>query len=404
MTISGNVDFNAKEVQQKIIDKMNVVIERSKNIIPYTTKDGRYNDESKEHIGWWTNGFWGGILWQLYQVTKKDIYKEQAEWVEKEMDRALFNHREMDHDSGFRWLPTSLAAYKFNQNKESYNRLRIAADNLAGRFNPVGNFIRAWNDDGDGLRAGWAIIDCMMNLPLLYWAYESTKDARYLHIATKHADTAQKYFIREDASANHIVEFDPVTGAYIKSQGGQGYAEGSSWTRGQTWALYGFTLSFLHTKNPAYLETAVRVADRFIERIPESGFIPVDFDQPADPAWEDSTAAAIAACGLIELAFILSGGSQGRSGAGSMAQNIASYVKSKGIADPEKAEKYKNATLFLLDKLCRERCDFSTEVDHIVERCTAAYHHKDHEFAIIYGDYYLIEAVWKLCGDDIFIW
>ena len=119
MEIKNAVEFDAKEMQQRIIGKMNVVIERSKNIIPYTTKDGRYNNEAPERIGWWTNGFWGGILWQLYHVTKKEVYKEQAEWVEKEMDRALFDHRAMDHDSGFRWLPTSFAAYQENQNGES---------------------------------------------------------------------------------------------------------------------------------------------------------------------------------------------------------------------------------------------------------------------------------------------
>ena len=79
-----------------------------------------------------------------------------------------------------------------------------------------------------------------------YWAYDQTGDPRYYHIATKHADTAIKAFIREDGSARHIVEFDPVTGDINRSYGGQGYAKGSSWTRGQSWALYGFTLSFLH--------------------------------------------------------------------------------------------------------------------------------------------------------------
>lgn len=104
----------------------------------------------------------------------------------------------------------------------------MAASNLAGRFNPAGNFIVAWNGNVDPRRNGWAIIDCTMNLPLLYWAYDQTGDPRYYHIATKHADTAIKAFIREDGSARHIVEFDPVTGDINRSYGGQGYAKGSS--------------------------------------------------------------------------------------------------------------------------------------------------------------------------------
>ena len=98
----------------------------------------------------------------------------------------------------------------------------MAASNLAGRFNPAGNFIVAWNGNVDPRRNGWAIIDCTMNLPLLYWAYDQTGDPRYYHIATKHADTAIKAFIREDGSARHIVEFDPVTGDINRSYGGQG--------------------------------------------------------------------------------------------------------------------------------------------------------------------------------------
>ena len=159
------------------------------------------------------------------------------------MDRVFLDYRSMDHDAGFRWLPTSYASFLLTKNKDSYNRLRLAADNLAGRFNSAGNFIRAWNEEGKNTRAGWAIIDCLMNLPLLYWAARATKDWRYYAVATKHADTVLSHFVREDGSVIHIAEFDPKTGDFIKSYGGQGLGEGSSWTRGQAWALYGLTLS-----------------------------------------------------------------------------------------------------------------------------------------------------------------
>ena len=103
-----------------------------------------------------------------------------------------------------------------------------------------------------------AIIDCMMNLSLLYWAEKETKDPRFGQIARRHANTAMKAFIRADGSANHIVEFDPQTGEVVRTYGGQGYKEGSSWARGQGWAVYGFTLSYLHTGKQEYLDTAKR--------------------------------------------------------------------------------------------------------------------------------------------------
>lgn len=368
----------AEEISEKIKAKLSVVAGRSEGKIPYTTENGVFNDCSgEESICWWTNGFWGGMMWQLYHATGEKIYLENARMVEEKLDRNLMRPDGMDHDSGFKWLPTAVADYRLTGNKESFQRGLTAANDLAGRFNPVGRFIRAWNDNGDGSRAGRAIIDCMMNLPLLYWAYEQIRDPRFLQIATMHADTAQKYFVREDGSVNHIVDFDPETGAFIKSFGGQGYAEGSSWTRGQAWALYGFVLSYIHTGKETYLNTAKKVANYFIANIPEDGLIPVDFRQPLDCKLEDSTAAAIAACGLLEIAGRLEGAEK---------------------------EMYRRAALKLLHVLAGQRCRFDLECDNLLEKCTAAFHDKKHEFAIIYGDYYFIEAIWKLTDQEIFIW
>lgn len=111
---------------------------------------------------------------------------------------------------------------------------------------------------------GLMIIDCLMNLPLLYWADELTDDHRYDSIAKEHADTALRYILREDGSCNHIVQFDSETGEFVKSLGGQGYGEGSSWSRGQSWAVYGFTLSYLYTKEERYLNAAKQAAHYFI--------------------------------------------------------------------------------------------------------------------------------------------
>ena len=240
-----------QEAEAKIRAKMPVVAGRSVHKVPYTSKDGVFDDWTN-NISWWTNGFWGGMLWQLYHVTKDGMYLESALELEKKLDATLMSPEDMDHDSGFRWLLTSGANYRETGSEESFKRTLLAACNMAGRFNPAGDFIRAWNDWGNkekrGENAGIAIIDCMMNLPLLYWAAEKTNDPRFYHIAVKHADTVMKHFIREDGSVIHIGEFDPYTGEFLRSVGGQGYAHGSSWTRGQAWAVYGFALSYRKKK------------------------------------------------------------------------------------------------------------------------------------------------------------
>ncbi len=361
-----------KEAAEKIYQKTEKVAEKSGCKIPYSTNNGVFDDQTG-NISWWANGFWAGQLWQLYGSFGGENLREIAEKIEVKLDRVFLQSRGMDHDSGFRWLMSAGANFRLTGSETSKNRLILAACDLAGRFNIAGKFIRAWNDSGDGSKAGWAIIDCMMNLPLLYLVSEIINDPRFSQIAEAHADTAAKAFVRQDGSVCHIVEFDPKTGKRLRSHGGQGYAHGSSWTRGQAWGLYGFTLSYIHAKKREYLETAQRIADRFVGRIPENGFIPVDFDQPAEPWYEDSTAAAIASCGLLEL--------------------------SKFAGD-----KYREAAETLLKKLLENRCRFDLGCDNILEKCTAAYHDSWHEGAIIYGDYFLTEAVLKLCGRETFLW
>jgi len=396
---------NWEEIAEKIIKKERAVVERNRGKIPYTAKNHVFDDRSdKKDICWWTNGFYGGTLWQLYNATKDELFKDCAKELEDKLDAAFMDYNGMDHDAGFRWLPTSVANYRLFNTKESKNRALLAAANLAGRFNMNGNFIRAWNDWGDDRdTTGWAIIDCMMNLPLLYWASEELGDPRFKAIAVAHADTAMKNFIRKDGSVRHIVGFNPTTGEFDRDYGGQGYGEGSSWTRGQTWALYGFTLSYIHTGDRKYLETAIKVADRFAERIPQNGLIPVDFDQPDEPWYIDSTAAAIASCGFITLAKVLTEAKLNDSNA--VADGVSQSDKCMSAADVAAlSDKYMAAVEKMLSALDELDCDYDPEHDELLTRCSASYHDKEHEFPIIYGDYYYIEAIWKLTGRELFIW
>jgi unsaturated chondroitin disaccharide hydrolase len=277
------------------------------------------------------------------------------------------------------YLPTAVADYRLTGNADARRRGLHAASLLAGRFNPVGRFIRAWDDipgSSDDTR-GWVIIDSMFNIPLLYWASEETGDPRFKHLAMMHADTVMKNFVREDGSVRHIVEFNPFNGEYVKDYGGQGYEQGSSWTRGQPWGLYGFLMSYRHTGKKEYLDTAVKIAGYFMNNIPNDGLIPVDFRQPASPLWYDDTAAAIAACGLLEIAREFTG---------------------------QEAKQYLDAACRMLQALDANHCDYSEENDCFLTKCTGAYHSSEHEFNIIYGDYYYLEAIFKLKGNDIFLW
>lgn len=370
------------DVIGRIKAKMDWVAVKSRDKIPYTTVNGTHDDraavDGTGDIDWWTNGFWGGMMWQLYHETGEDKYKDAANASEAHLDRCFQHFYGLHHDVGFMWLPTSVANYRVTGNPESRRRGLHAANVLAARFNLAGGFIRAWNDSDDPNTdtRGWAIIDCMMNIPLLYWASEETGDPRFKQIAMKHADTTLSSFVRPDGSIRHIVEFDPDNGGVVRTYGGQGYEVGSSWTRGQAWGLYGFLMSYRHTGNDTYLQAAKRIAHYFIANIPEDGIIPVDFRQPAEPRLMDDTAAAIAACGLIEIA--------------------------KCVPSLESAM-YVNAALKLL-KTVDARCDWSEASDAIVQFGTEAYHRDRHHQPIIYGDYYFIEAVLKLQGDDLYLW
>lgn len=370
------------KTKKLILEKESLVADRTGDKIPYTTVNGTFDDKSDvRDINWWTNGFYGGMLWLMFKETGDEKYARMAKNIADKISICFDRYYQLDHDMGFLWLPTDVASYRLTGDENGRRRGLHAANILAGRFNPAGNYIRAWNDgigkeNGPTSNVGWCIIDCLMNLPLLYWASKETGDPRFKHVAMLHADMAIKNFLREDGSVNHIVEINPETGEFVQSFGGQGYGLGSSWTRGQSWALYGFLLSYLYTGEKRYLEASEKVADYFVSCIPESGLIPVDFRQPPEPAYEDSTAAAIASCGLLELAK----------------------------ADPSKALKYEEAALKMLKALTEKRCNFTDKTDNILEYCTASYHANDHHFAIIYGDFFFMEAIFKLAGSDFKVW
>lgn len=375
----------ADSVLCRIREKMEWVSEKNKEKIPYQT-DGKGNYDDKSDMGknwnvddglnWWTNGFWGGIMWLLYQDTGEEHYAQIARISEERMEQCFQDFYGLHHDVGFMFLPTAVADWRLTGNLNSRKIGMHAANLLAGRFNPVGKFIRAWNDLEEDTR-GWTIIDSMFNISLLYWAYEESKDPRFKQIAMMHADTVKEHFIRQDGSVCHIVEFDPETGKMRRSLGGQGYGEGSSWTRGQGWALYGFVISFQHTGKQEYLAAAKKVAHYCIANIPEDAIIPVDFRQPKEPPYEDSCGACVIAGGLLEL--------------------------SKCVQGLEKS-KYEDAAIKILQTIVEKRADFSRNCDAIVQNCSVSYHAAEHHTTMSYADYFFMEAIYKIKGTGRSLW
>ena len=362
-----------KETEQKLDRKMRFAVGKAREVswMPYTTENGRWKET---RIGWWTNGFWPASMWQMYRMTGAELYREEALRAENMLDEALRNFKNLSHDTGFMWLIHSGVRYALEKNPESFDRTLFAAEMLAARFNPNG-FIRAWNGEG---REGWAIVDCMMNLPLLYWASEETGDPRFRLIAMAHADTTLRCFVRPDGSCNHIVIFDPETGEYLENPGGQGYQSGSSWSRGQSWALYGFVLSFLHTGEPRYLEASKRVADYFISEITEDWIPRCDFRQPEEPALKDNAAGNIAACGLLELA---------------------------GALPETEGKVYFEAAVRILRAQEASDANWAADDPAVFTCCTSAWHDiPGRHMTMTYGDYFFIEAIRKLQGDRLLFW
>ncbi|MCO7124726.1 glycoside hydrolase family 88 protein [Sporolactobacillus shoreicorticis] len=342
---------------------------------PHATDGTHYQCEAPQ---WWTAGFWPGILWTVYRETNDAALKETAQACEREMDPLLSDVERIDHDAGFMWTLTSVANYKLTHNEASRRRALLAASLLMARFNPQGNFIRAWNEWA--IRSdcrGVAIIDCLMNLPLLYWASEETGDPRFRMIAQRHAETVLRCFIRSDGSARHIVVFDPETGEIADHLGGQGFSKESAWSRGCAWAVYGMALSYKYTKKLDFLDAAKRAAHFFTAHVNQGECPPWDFRLPDNPSlrYPDSSAGAIAASGMLLLA--------------------------KSVPDIE-APLYRRSAEALL-KSIYETCGTQNDTDNegILLHGTGNYpEHRAIDVSLIYGDYFFVEAIAAVNGQE----
>lgn len=249
----------------------------------------------------WTSGFFPGVLWFLYQYTGKQEWLTEAKTYTANIEREKTNGG--THDMGFKVYCSFGSGYRLTKDAAYKEVIIQSAGTLSTRFNPTIGCIRSW----DHHKEVWGfpvIIDNMMNLELLFEATKLTGDSSFYKIAVAHANTTMKNHFRPDYSSYHVVDYDTATGAVVKKNTHQGYSHESAWSRGQAWALYGYTMCYRYTKNPVYLQQAEHIASFILDhpRLPKDLVPYYDFDAPEIPnAPRDASAAAVIASGLYEL-------------------------------------------------------------------------------------------------------
>lgn len=283
------------------IDKINYAIECfGDDMFPDAASRGNVYESIPNEYGW-HNGFWTGILWLAYELTGNEKYKNIASGhVETFLTRIEKRYNIEHHDMGFLYTPSCVASYKLTGCETAKKTALLAADNLMGRFHENGNFIQAWGDL-DSPRDYRLIIDCLLNIPLLYWATEVSGDKRYETVAYKHFRTSVQNVIREDASAFHTFYFDYDTGMPHHGETAQGYSDDSAWARGQAWGIYGSILTYAYKSDADAIEACKKMLNYYLNRLPDD-YIPywdLIFTEGDEP--RDSSAAAITVCGILEL-------------------------------------------------------------------------------------------------------
>jgi hypothetical protein len=329
----------------------------------------------------WTSGFFPGIVWLLYErslmtplsvAPSNDLLRAAQKW---QIEMAKEQFKTDNHDLGFMIMPSFARDYDLTGNRASLDVVVNAARSLASRFSPTTGTIRSWagartktynlnDEDVDFV----VVIDSMMNLDLLYYAAHHTGDKSLADIATTHATTTLANHIRPDHSSYHLVSYDPHRQGVVRHRlTNQGYANESTWARGQSWALYGFATVYQWTRDERFLDAAIEIAKYFLSRVDESNGVDTivywDFDAPRPGVW-DVSAAACASSGLLLL------------------QKLA----------PDRCN-YLESVLRILDTVTTRA---TSKGDCLLERSTSNdYVHALHRLAehgVVYADYYFLEA------------
>lgn len=326
----------------------------------------------------WTTGFWTGQIWLAFEWCGDENLRKAGEiQVDSFLDR-IDKKIEVDHhDMGFLYSPSCVAAYKLvNDNKGKEAALK-AADQLITRFQTLGEFIQAWGpmNQPDNYRF---IIDCLLNLPLLYWTTEETGNQKYRDIAEKHIYTALKNVVREDYSTWHTFYMNMVTGEADHGATCQGYRDGSAWARGQAWGIYGCALAYRYTKRDEYIEVFKQITGYFLEHLPND-LIPywdLEFNEGSNEP-RDSSSASIAVCGMLEMVQYMS-----KEDAVYYTQVAKKVIKS--VIDNYSVKDVNQSNGLVLHGTYSKKSPYNTCTEEGVDECN------------IWGDYFYMEALTRL--------
>lgn len=325
---------------------------------------GYYLTENRD----WLASFLPGLLWLAYAADPQPPLRDYAESLLPSFEQRLIQRVRLNHDLGFIFTLSARAEWQMTDSDAAYTLALRGAEELSLRYRPVGNYIQAWGALDDPEESGRFIIDCMMNLPLLFWAAAQTGKQHYYEVAFQHALTSLRYLVRDDSSTYHTFLLDPKTGEPIGPKTHQGYADDSFWTRGQGWGIYGFTLAAEWTGDGRFLNAACQLSERLLQETDLDTIPAWDLRLPTDaPQYPDSSAAAIAAGGMLRLSRLLSG---------------------------DAASRIRNAALSLLKTLTNQAFDNLPNAQGLLRHGTQ---HAPKNLGVdsytIFGDYFFLEAV-----------
>lgn len=305
LSVSVQSVYSQKESLNQLADRVFHVA-----LSQYSAMDSRLNEHTMPQsinpdnsfmpssIHWWCSGFYPGSLWYIYQYTKDKKIMELA--IKNTLKLDSIKYTTDNHDVGFMINCSYGNAYRLTGKKEYADVIVQASKSLSTRFSPVAGVIKSW----DKKNMVWkcpVIIDNMMNLELLENATHISGDKEFDKIARRHADTTLKNHFRKDYSSYHLVDYDPSNGHIIGKQTVQGFSNESMWSRGQAWALYGYTVMYEQTKDIRYLHQAESISRLLLKRLPEDGIPLWDFDAPKNMSYKDVSAGAIMASAFVKL-------------------------------------------------------------------------------------------------------
>jgi len=315
----------------------------------------------------WTSDFFPGCLWYAYKLSNDTSWIQSAKNFTEGLNGQQFNTG--DHDIGFRIFCSYGNGYKILTNEDYKTVILEAANSLATRYNPNVGCIQSWNGEFQ------VIIDNMMNLELLFWASKNGGSSDFYNIAVNHANKTMENHIRPDGSSYQLVVYDSLSGQVLQRKTVQGYSDSSTWSRGQAWGIYGFTMCYRETNDINFLNTAKKMADYFIDHLP-SDYVPYwDLNLPDNDnrKFIDASAAAIASSGLFEL---------------------SRYTNDS---------KYYNSAEKILNSLIDNYLSINTGSSGILLHCAYNVHNSnpfDWDASTIWGDYYFLEAIYRYINNQ----